>query len=165
MNWHIKPFSHRCFISGEPFEDGERYTSHLVADQESGELIRFDVSEAAADRFQAEGEVICRWSRVYKREPERGASARQQRETAESVFVSLFESDDAEEDAERETLKQVLGVFLERKKVLKDRGFHREGAYQILEHRKNGNVFLVPTDRMTPEFLPRIREKLGELMG
>lgn len=165
MNWNIKPFSHRCYITGEPFEDQARYTSYLVADQESGELVRYDVSEAEVEKFQPEGEVICRWSRVYKKQPERGADARQQRETAESVFVSLFESEAGDEEEERETLKQVLGVFLERKKILKDRGFCQDRSAQILEHRKNGNVFLVPTDRMTAESLPRIQERLGELMG
>ncbi len=164
MDWQIKPFSRRCGVTGNAFEDGDRYISFLLVDRETRELVRFDIAEAEAESFQPDGEVICRWSREFRQEVEGGPSARQQRESIESVFVSLFEgeSDDPEE---RETLKQVLGVFLERKRILKDRGFCHDGAFQVMEHRKTGNVFLVPTGRMTAESLPRIQEKLGELVG
>ncbi len=167
MSWQIKPFSRRCHVCGEAFQDGERYTSFLVNDPESGELTRFDVGEAETEAFQPEGELVCRWSRAFREEADRGPNARQQRETVESVFMSLFEgeADGEEQDVEeRETLKQVLGVFLERKRVLKDRGFAQDGAFQVMEHRRSGNVYLVPTGRMTSELLPRIQEKLGELI-
>jgi len=167
MNWQIKPFSHRCCITGEAFEDGGRYASYLVVEEETAELVRFDVSLEAEGRFQPPGEVLCRWSRLYRKQPEGGNTARRRRESAESLFYSLFESE-AEDDGdaeERETMKQVLGVFLERKKILKDRGFANEGAVQVMEHRKSGNVYLVPTGRMTPDSLLRVREKLGEWVG
>ncbi len=165
MSWQIKPFSHRCCITGNAFEDGARYVSYLVAHDEGEEFLRFDLDRDVEDRFQPEGEILCRWSRVYKSPPERENAKRKQKETAESLFVSLYESEDEEEDEERETMKQVLGIFLERKRILKDRGFSREGAYQVLEHRRTGNVFLVPTNRMTPRALLRIQEKLGKLMN
>ena len=167
MDWQIKPFSRRCGVTGKPFEDGERYTSFLLIEKETGELARLDVAESEAEGFQPEGELICRWSRDFRKEPDGGPSARQQRESIESVFVSLFESESGEEEdtEERETLKQVLGVFLERKRILKDRGFCHDGAFQVMEHRKTANVYLVPTGRMTPESLPRIQETLGELLG
>ncbi len=165
MNWQIKPFSHRCCLSGNAFEDGARYVSYLVVDGKSGELTRFDLSREDEERFEPPGEVLCRWSRVYKKEPEQENTAKLQKESAESIFISLFESEDEDDREERETMKQVLGVFLERKRVLRDRGFSNEGSLQVMEHRKSGNVFLVPTGRMTPDSLLRIQEKLGEWIG
>jgi hypothetical protein len=165
MDWQIKAFSRRCGVTGRAFEDGDRYISFLFIDQESRELARSDIAEAEAESFQPDGEVICRWSREFRKEAESGPSARQQRESIESVFISLFEGESEDDPEERETLKQVLGVFLERKRILKDRGFCHDGAFQVMEHRKTGNVFLVPTGRMTAESLPRIQEKLGELVG
>ncbi len=165
MNWQIKPFSHRCSITGEPFEDGARYASYLVQEEGDRELSRFDVGAEEEARFQPPGEVLCRWSREYRKESGRENPAKRQKESAESLFFSLFESEDEEDDRDRETMKQVLGVYLERKRILKDRGFAREGAVQVMEHRKSGNVFLVPTGHMTPESLLRIQEKLGEWIG
>ncbi len=165
MNWQIKPFSHRCCITGDVFEDGARYVSYLVVEEGQQELSRFDVAESAEARFEPPGEVLCRWSRVYKEKPERENPSRRQKESAESMFFSLFESEDDGDGEDRETMKQVLAVFLERKKILKDRGFANQGAVQVMEHRKSGNVFLVPTGRMTPEALLRIQEELGEWIG
>ncbi len=154
-------------MTGEPLEDGTRYASYLVLEEKGGELARYDVSEAEEERFEPAGEVLCRWSRLYRKEPERENRSRRRKESAESLFISLFESDNGEEDEdpERETMKQVLGVFLERKRILKDRGFARDGRVQVMEHRRSGNVFLVPTGRMTPDSLLRVRERLGEWLG
>ncbi len=90
MVWQIKPFSHRCHLSGAVFEDGDLYASVLLVDG-TGELQRFDFLAGKEEEFTVEGEILCRWRQTYRKEPEKDDALRRQRETAEGLFLSLFE--------------------------------------------------------------------------
>lgn len=173
MVWQIKPFSHRCFVSATPFEDGDTYVSYLVVDK-SKELQRFDVSAEAAKDFTPEGELLCRWRQIYKKEPEKDNSARRQKETAEGLFLSLYEeeSDETSEadeetgetEVEREILKQFLSLLLERKRVLRPRGKTPDGQFRLYEHAKSKAIYAVPAGKLGAEELMQISDRLAELV-
>lgn len=171
MVWQIKPFSHRCVVTANPFEAGEQYVSYLVID-DNNELQRFDVSAEHDEEFQPEGELLCRWRQVYKKEPEKDDSARKQRETAEGLFLSLYE--DAGEQAgeeeepggeEGEIMKKFLSLLLERKKILRPRGDSPDGAFRLMEHARTKAIYPVPAGELSPNEFMRIGDRLNELVG
>jgi len=160
----------------------------LVVDGQN-ELQRFDVSGERDGDFAPEGEVICRWRQVYKPPPEKDDSARRQRETAESLFLSLFEDGgegldgdsgaerapiaegEAETDAaaydpaEREILKKFLGLLLERKRILRARGSSPDGNFRLMEHVPSKTIYPVPAGELAREELMRISDRLNALIG
>lgn len=164
MNWHIKPLSSACASTGKPFETGDRYVSFLVEDGQDREIHRYDVLEAEVSGFSPEGEVFCRWPQVYRKEPAGNEAEKQQKASLEGMFFSLFETEE-EEDEDAATLKRFLGLFLQRKNILKARGVTDDGRFQVMEHRKTKSIFLVPQGEVTPEALVKIQEVLGELVG
>ena len=174
MVWQIKAFSHRCCVSGEPLKVGEHYVSYLVVDEQN-ELQRFDVSSESDEKFEPQGELLCRWRQLYKKEPERDDSARKQRETAEGLFLSLYDGDGSdgepsEEEAanlaeEAEIMKKFLGLLLERKRVLRFRGTSPDGRFRLMEHAGSKSIFPVPAGTIGQEELLRISGRLNALVG
>lgn len=180
MLWQIKPFSHRCCVSGKPFEAGDAYLSYLTID-DNNELQRFDVSVDQDEEFKVEGQLLCRWRQVYKKEPEKDDSARKQRETAEGLFLSLFEEDDLageesgaadvsaghdpEEEGETEIMKKFLCLLLERKRILRSRGTSPDGRFRLMEHVRSKNIYAIPAGALTQDELMRISERLQALVG
>lgn len=172
MVWQIKAFSHRCCVSGNPLEVGEYYVSYLVID-ENNELQRFDVSAANDEAFEPQGELLCRWRQVYKQEPVQDDAARKQKETAEGLFISLFEeeTEEAPEEEreklaqEREIMKKFLAVMLERKRVLRPRGESPDGACRLMEHVRSKSIYPVPSGVLAQEELMRISEWINSLVG
>ncbi|MCH8474585.1 MAG: hypothetical protein LAT55_05085 [Opitutales bacterium] len=187
MDWQIKSFTRKCFLTGRPFSDGDRYISMLIDRGQKGELERLDFLAGKENDFSPLGKVLCRWQREFKRSPVK-SDGDEQRKTAEHLFFSLFEdlpdnpgedSPNAEEAADvesvepeelpleeegREALKQILGLLLERKKVFKTVGYTPDQSYQILEHRQMGEVFLVPAGELSPETMVRIQKRLEGLV-
>jgi hypothetical protein len=173
MVWQIKAFSHRCCVSGEPLEVGEHYVSYLVVDN-SNELQRFDVSASHDEGFEPEGQLLCRWRQLYKKEPAQDDSARRQRETAEGLFLSLYDepADDNTPEEEREKLaeqaeilKKFLGLLLERKRVLRPRGTSPDGKLRLLEHVRSKSILAVPAGELSQDELMRISDRLNALVG
>lgn len=176
MLWQIKAFSHRCCVSDVPFETGDGYVSYLTID-ENRELQRYDVSVAHDETFEPPGELLCRWRQIYKKEPEKEDTAKRRRETAESLFLSLYEEVPAEPAeteeetggasgevlGENEILKKFLAVLLERKRILRPRGESADGRYRLMEHARSKNIHPVPAGNLTPDEMMRISERLKEL--
>jgi len=168
MAWQIKPFSHRCHLLEKTFEEGDTYVSFLVVDSEN-ELQRYDVSAEKEEAFEPTGEVICRWTQVYKEPPEKDDSAKRQRETAEELFLMLFEGGDAgDEDSSEENevpvLKKFLGLLLERKRVLRPRGKSSDGQYRLMEHRGTKTIYPVPAGDLDRDELMQISDRLNDLI-
>lgn len=172
MLWQIKPFSHRCWVSNHSFETGDTYVSYLAID-DNNELLRFDVLERQEEEFEVPGQLLCRWRQVYKKEPEKDNSARRQRETAEGLFLSLYEELPEEESLEEaeeamkqgEIMKKFLALMLERKRILRPRGNSPDGLFRLMEHARSKNIYPVPAGSLSQEELMRISERLNALVG
>lgn len=188
MAWQIKPFSHRCLLTGEPFADGRRYVSWLVQ-EDDGELRRYDISAEKEAEFAPTGEVVCRWRQIYKKAPECKTPDQKQKETAEGLFFSLFENDPAESEppAENdgmdnaatapkdeaastatsenpEAMKKFLALLLERKRILRPRGISPDGKFRIMEHARSRSIFMVPAGDLRQEEIMEITGRLAELV-
>jgi hypothetical protein len=54
---------------------------------------------------------------------------------------------------------------LERKKLIKLRGYTEDGQRQIYEHRASHQLYEVPVGDLNVEFFQKIQEHLGVLVG
>ncbi|MCC5789593.1 MAG: hypothetical protein JJT75_08155 [Opitutales bacterium] len=189
MDWQIKSFTRKCFLTGRSFSDGDQYISMLIDRGHKGELERLDFLAGKENDFSPLGKILCRWQRQYQRSPVKN-DGDEQRKTAEHLFFSLYEnlpasageeeesleskggSENEGEESEdllideegREALKQILGLLLERKKVFKTVGYTPNQSHQILEHRQMGEVFLVPAGELSPETMVHVQKRLEGLV-
>lgn len=165
MDWQIKPLAHSSAVSGEPLVVGDRVECFVFLD-EAGALTRADIRENETERFPRPESVLGRWQRVVK---DRGEEQREAREqtlaTAEDLFFSLFEMEDGEPEtvAEREALKQVLALMLERKRILRSQGRVTNGVQNYLHVRSKRTVD-VPMHELEPEQILSLQDKLEGLV-
>jgi hypothetical protein len=133
MELTLHPIATKCFVSGRDFAENERVASYLVREA-SGEVARRDLLESEDGRFMPPAFVYCRWVVAFKQRKAEEDPARMLKLTAENLFLTL--ADPAVERNEANTpLLQFLALMLERKKLIKLRGYTEDGARQIYEHR------------------------------
>lgn len=161
MDLNLQPQAETCFVTQTAFTEGARVVSFLVRDA-AGEFRRYDCLAEAEGGNQPPGEVLCRWTRIFKPRPVGVDAERELKMTAESLFLSLTE-EGTEDVSENLQLKQFLALLLERKRVLKNRG-RSIGGNQVYEHMRNKRMIEVPAGEMNAEFFLSVREKLGLLV-
>ena len=122
-------------------------------------LQRADVSEAEAKEWQAPGDVLGRWVRKAEDENE-AAKRRLALASAEEVFLAFMQDNSGGED--KELLVQLLGLMLERKRVLRPMG-RPEGGRLRYWHPRLQQEFSVTQHELTPERLGALREQLHHL--
>ena len=88
MDLNLQPQATACFVSGQPFVEGDRVVSHLVRSA-SLEVLRYDVQETNLAEFQPEGTVACRWVHLFKQRAKEENAARTLKLTAENLFLTL----------------------------------------------------------------------------
>lgn len=165
MDWQIKPLAHASAASGQTLEVGETVICILYLDEQA-EIQRVDIREAEVEQFPRPESILGRWRRVVKDRGEENRAVREQQiASAEGLFFSLF--DDAEVGeavkAEREALKQVLALLLERKRVLRAIG-RPQGGLQAYRHPKADRELSVPMHELAPEQLMALQGKLEMLV-
>jgi len=163
MELNLQPRSAACCVSGRPFAEGDRVVSFLVR-RADGEVLRADALEPDAPRYEPEGFVICRWTRVFKpRSPDENPE-RALKLTAEALFISL--ADPATEPTEESVrLTRFLALMLERKRLLRNRGRTPDGARERFEHARTKDMYEVPAGELSPEFFAAVHEQLSVLVG
>ena len=162
MEMHLQPLATTCFVSGQPFAEGDRVASLLVRTT-TLEIVRYDVLETNAAALAPEGFVACRWVQVFKPRTQENPD-RALRLSAENLFVTL--ADPANElNVESTRLVQFLALLLERKKLLRPRGQSADGGKNVYEHAKTKQRFEVPAGELTPEFFVAVQEQLTVLVG
>ncbi len=163
MDLQLQSLSPSCFLSGQPFVEGQRVASALmrVAD---GTVVRRDFLDTERERFEAEGPIVCRWVQVFKPRKVNENPERDLKLTAESLFLTL--ADPANEITEENTrLVQFMALMLERKRVLRPKGRSADGAGNVYEHAKSKVLYTVPAGELSPEFFIKVQEQLSVLVG
>lgn len=164
MEMNLQPLATSCFVTGNPFGEGERVISFLVRNESSDEVMRYDVLESAREKFTVPGFIACSWGHVFKPRKAGENPERELKLTAENLFVTL--ADPAIEIApENERLVQFLALMLERKKLLRPKGRSADGHRNLFEHAKSKLIYAVPAGELSPEFFMAIQEQLGVLVG
>lgn len=166
MELHLKPQAETCQISGHVFQEGDRVVSALVRDA-AGEFSRWDVLADCEAESAPRGEVLCRWTRIYRPAPVQVDQERELKLTAEALFLELTDAQTEEPggaDANAD-LKRFLALMLERKRVLKQRGVSENREHIRYEHMPSKRMVEVPAGEMDANFFLEMRAKLGVLLG
>ncbi len=164
MDMNLQPMAPRCFVTGQPFAEGQRVLSHLVRNETTGEVMRYDVLESAAPEFTAPGYVACRWRHLFKPRKAGENPERELKLTAETLFLTL--ADPASEVTDENTrLVQFLALMLERKKLIRPKGRNVDGTRTLYEHAKTKQFYEVPVGELSPEFFIAVQEQLSVLVG
>ncbi len=164
MDIAIRSVSEESGLSGEAFVPGDSVWSYLFRSAE-GLIERIDILDAEKDELELEGPVICKWGqKIKEKEISEAEERRAALQSADEVFLSLFEEDPEGEEIEesvlraRERLKFFLALQLERKRVLKPLGGRR------YRHMPTKRELKVPELEITPELIIEFQEEIS-LMG
>jgi hypothetical protein len=164
VEWQLQPLARKSSASGALFEPGDRIVCFLIKSP-SGDFFRADVRSDEAETYSPEGQVLGRWTRELKdSEDTEKASARQALQSSEELFLSLFDESLSEEAAhERDSLKQVLALMLERKRVLRSLGRPVGGAQQYL-HVRTKKEYTVPLRELSAAELVAVHDQLAQVI-
>jgi len=159
MEWHIAPISRKSAMTDTAFEKDDRVASLLIRQEE--EIVREDVLESEEASFEYEGELICRWTQIHKpRSNEEKEAQEAMKLTADNLFISLFDGEEGPTQ-ENAKLKHLLGLMLERRRLLRVKA--RDPAFTHYIHRPTKNEYSVPNVELDPEFFIENQEKLAFL--
>lgn len=163
MEMNLQPLAATCFVSGDPFNEGDRVVSHLLRN-ESMEIMRYDVLETQLGEFKAEGSLVCSWMHPFKPRSQNENPDRALKLTADNLFVTLADPNN-EPNEENTRLVQFLALMLERKRILRPKGKNAEGDKNIYEHAKTKELYEVPVGDLDPAFFIAVQEQLSVLVG
>ncbi|MCB1123268.1 MAG: hypothetical protein KJT03_17060 [Verrucomicrobiae bacterium] len=163
MEWEIKPFGKESAFSGNPFQDGDTVNCFLVRNSE-GAVVRMDLDDRDLQNLDAATPILGRWSRVFEASPDRREENQNQQRTLEELFFSLFEVEEAVEGEETATLKQIVSLMLERKRVLRRLPVKSTNHVIAYVHSKTKNEFEVPVVEITPKEVMKVQEQLQVLV-
>jgi hypothetical protein len=163
QDWDIKSRADTCQACQGPFEDGSPYYSSLLFTEEEG-YVRGDFCARCWPEKQAsEKRHYSAWQGVFRLPPP-PAEEPLRKETAESLLRKLIEDD----DRRRERVIYILGIMLERKRILVERDvqYHEDGGMtRIYEHRRTGETFLIRDPRLNVNELASVQEEVVQLLG
>jgi hypothetical protein len=163
MELNLQPRAPTCFVSGQPFREGDRVASVLVR-TDAGEIARYDALEANAASLVPGGFVACSWIQVYKPKPPEENADKALKLTADTLFQTLADPS-SEQTAETARLVRFLALMLERKRLLRPRGKTPDGLREIYEHSRTRQLYEVTAIDLSPEFFSTVREQLSVLVG
>ena len=163
MEWEIKPFGKESAFSGNPFQDGEEVNCFLVRSEE-GIVTRIDLHEDDIENLDTSTPILGRWTRVFEASPDKREEALNQQRTLEELFFSLFEVEDAVAGEETDTLKQIVGLMLERKRTLRRLPAKSTNAMTAYIHSKSKTEFEVPVNEITAKVVMSVQEQLQVLV-
>lgn len=159
MELHIAPISRKSSFSETAFEKDDRVVSLLARTEE--EVLRLDVLESEEESYELPGDLICRWTQVFKPRSKDGREAQEALKlTADNLFISLFDGEDGPTQ-ENAKLKHLLGLMLERRRLLRVKA--RDASFTLYIHRPTKNEYAVPNVELDPQFFIENQEKLAFL--
>lgn len=163
MDWQIKTLSKNSSQSGAQFKAGDVVVC-VVFLNASGELERKDFLKSEFGENSFEGSFVGKWERVVSENPE--ADERKARKMAlagsEDFFISLFDENSVEIE-QKDVLKQMLALMLERKRILKAKG-RPQGNVQLYVHTQSKREFQVEQKDLTEELILHIQSQINVFM-
>jgi hypothetical protein len=184
MELTLHPIATKSFVSGREFVENDRVVSYLVREA-TGEVARRDLlasedppsaaagaegqpsagpGESSGPRWMPPAFIYCRWTVAFKQRRAEEDSARTLKLTAENLFLTLA-APEADRSETNTPLLQFLALMLERKRLIKLRGYTEDGSRQIYEHMPSHQLYEVPVGNLNAEFFQKIQEHLGVLVG
>lgn len=158
VEWSIQSLGARSSESNLPFQEGDEVLCLLLLD-EGGQWRRADILAAEWEGFSDKEKLIGRWHRSFS--PNKDAAAKKQKLLdAEEFFLSLFAVSSEQPSGETmDALKQILGLFLERKRILKRLPNSENPIIKYL-HSNSKEVFEVVPQSLSPEWIQQLPDFL-----
>jgi len=163
MELTLHPSAKTSRASGREFAEGDRVVSHLVREA-SGEVARHDVLASEDATYAKPGFVFCSWTVDYKTRRAGENPGLALKLTAENLFVTLGDPA-AEPNPANTPLLQFLALLLERKRLLRPRGFTADGERQVYEHARTHQLYEIPVGRLDEGLFRKIQGQLDLLVG
>lgn len=162
MEWQVRPISKVCGATGEVFEPGESITCFVFLDI-NGDLQRLDIKESCLNKLKTQMKILGRWNCIFKKaEDEEKENLKNTINTAEAVFLSLYE-ETKEESQDKELLKQILALMLERKRILKRiKPFSQ--SIQTYIHNPSKKTYEVSMQNFDQERFNKLRTQLNDII-
>ncbi len=163
MDYEITPFGKESSVSGHKFDDGDTVHCFLIAG-ENGELLREDIDEADINELDASRVILGRWTRIFEEKPNVREDNLNHQRSLEELFLSLFEIEAAVESEESDALKQIVGLMLERKRLVRRKGTAEKAGDVRYIHVSSKNTYDVPGHEVTPQLVMKIQQQLVALV-
>lgn len=164
-DWEIQARSHACQACSAEFIDKATYHSILSFTTEGYQ--RMDICQTCWDTQYSQGAMdrkgaFSHWRAKYKAPPPPQPEPLQ-KETAESLLRKLIDS----QDPAHANARYILGVMLERKRILKHRDTVERDGQSILvyEHAKTGESLLIPDPKLSLDQLEQVQAQVAELLS
>lgn len=173
MDWTVKPLSRKSSISGELFELGAIIICHIFFEEhpEGPQLIRKDILQEEIESFELPKNLIAKW--IRKIDHQNDSEQNQSLLNAEELFISLFNNTnlDLEENTEKHeellkqknTLKQLLALMLERKRILK-RLKSKDKEIILYLHSATKKEYSIPESVLDLNEILKLQEQLTSLI-
>jgi hypothetical protein len=161
QEWSIQSRCDRCFVTGEPFTDGQPFYTLLF--DEKASFRREDLSVAAFQARPADAPKPAYFWRSKFEPPPPKAPEPLGKQTAEDLLRAYM----AEQTPQHANARYILALMLERKRVLKEVETRQsEGQLlRIYEHSKSGEVFLIPDPQLRLDQVASVQLEIAELLG
>ncbi|MEY5010308.1 MAG: hypothetical protein RLZZ253_1447 [Verrucomicrobiota bacterium] len=160
-DWSIQSRGDRCAQTGTPFAEGEFFYTVLY-DEKNG-FRREDLCEAAwEERRTVEPLPFSFWRTKYEPPPP-AAPEPIGKQTAEDLLRRLI----AENEPNREGVRYILAVMLERKRQLKEVEAKRaeDGSLaRVYEHSKTGEVFVIRDPELRLDQIAEVQLQIADLL-
>jgi hypothetical protein len=164
MDWQFKSIARKSSFSETLFNPGDRVVCLIYKDVEAGELGRADVLLDEVEAYELPGESLGRWTRVVKDLDDESVNARETMASAEDFFLSLYDNEQADAFEESDALKHLLGLMLERKRVVRALGPRLTAGSQCYIHVKTKVELDVPILDISTELMIKIQDTIGEII-
>lgn len=163
MEWEIKPFGKKSSVSGNPFNDGDTVHCFLIQDRK-GNLSRKDLLRDDLEQLPHGDRILGRWTRTFKSDPDVRQENLNHQKTLEELFFSFYEAKNAVGSEESDTLKQIVSLMLERKRILRRATTSSDRTSLRYLHVKSKAGFEVPNRNIDSNVVLRVQEQLNALI-
>tara|TARA_B110000305_G_C19372208_1_gene605059 strand:+ start:403 stop:897 length:495 start_codon:yes stop_codon:yes gene_type:complete len=157
MDWKLKSVAKKSTLSGNDFKSGENVISFIYK-ADKGEWLRADLSVEEESQFPEKEQAIARWeNQVPDGEEKQDIS---HIDSTESLFSSFYDNPEIQKRYEEDvdTLKMLLALHLERKKILKSIPASNEENQREVIHKATKQTFSVPVRDLTPQGIEKFME-------
>lgn len=168
-DWQVKPLSRKSSVSGEAFTPGTNVVCYIYSDPNlPNEILRTDILAEESDNFELPKNLLAQWTRIVRdrEDDEQKEAQKQTLGNAEEFFLSLYDelSESTEETTTtRNILKQLLGLMLERKRILR-RLKNKDKDIILYLHVATKKEYQVPQITLDLNEIAKIQEQLNVLI-
>ena len=164
MDWQIRPLARKSSLSGKSFTPGDRVVCAIFMD-DAGNLDRVDILKDELEAFKLDKKILGKWEREVSANPEADERAARRMALAgsEDFFLSLFDESSQIDADEKDVIKQMLALLLERKRIIRPVG-RPSGGIQKYVHCSTKRILEVPQNELDESLVMNIKSQLDYLI-